>query len=91
MRSVVWLDDAISDLLEIMAYISAENPGAARRLKSRFDSTLLPVKAHPYLYPLGRIAGTREIVAHPNYVIVYRATPDRIEVVSVLHARQSYP
>ena len=74
-----------------MAYISAENPAAARRLKDRFDTTLLPVAAHPYLYPVGRIAGTHEIVAHPNYVIVYRATKERIEVVSVLHARQLYP
>ena len=39
----------------------------------------------------GRIGGTREIVAHPNYIIVYRVQTDRIDIVSVLHARQEYP
>lgn len=31
------------------------------------------------------------VVAHPNYVLVYRVAVDCIEVVSVLHARQQYP
>ena len=35
-------------------------------------------------------ARTREIVVHPNYLVVYRVT-DRIEIVTVLHARQEYP
>lgn len=33
---------------------------------------------------------TREIIAHPNYLVVYQIT-DRIEIVSILHARQEYP
>lgn len=33
---------------------------------------------------------TREIVAHPNYIVVYRVLPDRIQVVEVLHSRQQY-
>jgi plasmid stabilization system protein ParE len=45
---------------------------------------------HPYLYRFGRVPGTREIVVHPIYLVVYRVT-DRIEIVTVLHARQEYP
>ncbi|AZE89844.1 hypothetical protein C4J97_3145 [Pseudomonas orientalis] len=34
MLSVVWLDEAISDLIDIVTFIATHNPGAARRLKS---------------------------------------------------------
>ena len=45
---------------------------------------------NPYLYRPGRIAGTREAVVHPNYILVYRVT-GTIEILAVLHARQRYP
>jgi toxin ParE1/3/4 len=38
-----------------------------------------------------RVPGCREIVAHPNYVILYRVAAVCIEVVNVVHARQQYP
>jgi toxin ParE1/3/4 len=91
MLPVVWLDDAIADLANILTYIAGADPSAARRLKARLEAAPLPLTEHPYLYPAGRVPGTREVVAHPNYVIVYRVAAERIEVVNVLHARQQYP
>jgi plasmid stabilization system protein ParE len=43
------------------------------------------------MFRLGRVDGTREIVAHPNYIVVYRVVADRIEVTAVVHARRQYP
>nr|WP_015647661.1 type II toxin-antitoxin system RelE/ParE family toxin [Pseudomonas sp. GLE121]AGL12831.1 toxin of toxin-antitoxin module [Pseudomonas sp. GLE121] len=91
MLPVVWLDDAITDLTTVITFVASENPSAARRLKTRLEAAPLPLTEHPYLYPLGRVPGTRELVAHPNYIIVYRVSSERIEVVNVLHARQEYP
>lgn len=91
MLPVVWLDSAIADLTEVITFIAEENPGAARRLKSRLEAAALPLAEHPYLYPGGRVSGTRELVAHPNYVLVYRVAPAQVEIVSVLHSRQEYP
>ncbi len=56
-----------------------------------YDRWFRPVAEHPYLYRSGRAPGTRELVAHPNYVLVYRVTLKRIEVVNIIHARQEYP
>ena len=91
MLPIVWLQVAVNDLSSIILYIANENPSAARRLKSRLQAAPLPLAEHPYLFPLGRVSGTRELVAHPNYIIVYRIASDRVEIVNVLHSRQTYP
>ncbi|SAK72380.1 translation repressor RelE [Caballeronia hypogeia] len=44
-----------------------------------------------YLYRNGRVSGTREVVVHPNYIVVYAVSADAIEVLNVLHSRQCYP
>lgn len=91
MLNITWLSTASSDLAEIITYVSERSPQAARNLKENIQSAVIPVVEQPYLYKRGRVPGTREIVAHPNYIVVYRITHTDIEVVNVLHARQEYP
>lgn len=91
MLPVQWRASARKDLTGIIRYIADRNPAAARRVRDLIEAAILPAAEHPYLYRLGRVPGTREVVAHPNYVLVYRVVVDCIEVVSVLHARQEYP
>lgn len=86
-----WRSTARDRLAAIVSYVAERDPQAARRLKARLESAPLPLSEHPYLYPAGRVAGTRELVAHPNYVLVYRVAAERVEVVTVLHTRQQYP
>lgn len=40
---------------------------------------------------IGRAPGTREIIAHPNYIVIYRVLPGVVEVLDVVHAGQEYP
>jgi toxin ParE1/3/4 len=89
--TIEWSPSARRDLARIIEYIAADNPAAAQKLRERLEGVVSPLSEHPYLFRPGRIAGTREIVAHPNYVIVYRVLSDRIRVSAVLHARQQYP
>jgi len=91
MLPIVWRATARDDLLQIIRYIANEDPKAARQLKERLESAVLPLAEHPYLYRFGRVPGTRELIAHPNYILVYRVAADAVEVVNVLHARQQYP
>jgi toxin ParE1/3/4 len=37
------------------------------------------------------VPGLREVVAHPNYVVLYRVAAACIEVVAVVHARRQFP
>ncbi|MHB9456494.1 type II toxin-antitoxin system mRNA interferase toxin, RelE/StbE family (plasmid) [Pseudomonas amygdali pv. morsprunorum] len=88
---IIWRQRARMSLAKIIRYISNEDPQAAQAILERLQSAILPVADHPYLYRPGRVLGTRELVAHPNYVLVYRVTLERIEVLNVIHARQEYP
>ncbi|WP_258861287.1 type II toxin-antitoxin system RelE/ParE family toxin [Neisseria gonorrhoeae] len=45
----------------------------------------------PYMGRKGRVAGTREFVAHPNYILVYQVKLDEIRILRVLHGSRKYP
>ena len=87
---VEWRPLARAQLSEILEYISDRHLVAASELYKNIEAAISALPQHPYLYRFGRVPGTREIVVHPNYLVVYRVT-NRIEIVTVLHARQEYP
>ena len=88
---IQWRVSARDDLASLIRFIANENPLAARRMKAFIESSVLPASQYPYMFRPGRIPGTREIVAHPNYIVIYRVMGDHIEVVNVVHSRQEYP
>ena len=87
---LVWTDDATSDLLDILDYIGARNFAAAEGFNAAIKHAAENLPDHPYIYRCERLAGTREALVHPNYLLVYRVT-ETIEILAVLHARQRYP
>jgi toxin ParE1/3/4 len=91
MLPVFWSASARANLATIIRFIANVNPSAARHIRDLIEYSVLPAAEHPYLYRTGKVSGTREIIAHPNYIVVYRVMAERIEVVNVLHARQEYP
>mgnify|MGYP003538713077 FL=1 len=91
MLSVKWRDEAKVDLLEIMGFIAERNEQAAYDLQARIERSFVHLPEHPYLYkPSLRVAGTREIVVHPNYIVFYEVT-DVIEILAIVHAREDFP
>ena len=92
MLALVWSEEADADLDDITAYIGRHDLAAAVRLWERILDSTTHLPKHPYLFKASeRMPGCREIVAHPNYIVIYRVQLDRIEVLRVLHARQQYP
>ena len=86
-----WSQEARKDRLSIIRYIGRHDPVAATRM-----STLLKKAARSLLkFPLkgrcGRVAGTRELIAHENYLLIYIVDGDIIRILTVLHAAQQYP
>ncbi|KJS68062.1 MAG: type II toxin-antitoxin system RelE/ParE family toxin [Serpentinimonas sp.] len=92
MFPIVWLESADADLADITDYIGLRDIAAAERLWYRIRNSVLPLSQHPYLYRSSeRVPGLRELVAHPNYLVLYRVGKTCIEVVNVVHARREFP
>lgn len=86
-----WSKAARADLLEILDYISDDNPAAAERLIAEIEAKASRLPERPDLYRKGRAAGTREMVVRPNYLVVYTVDERAVRVLRVLHAAQNWP
>lgn len=91
MGVVRWSDEAERDLVEILDFIAQQNPAAADRMQALFSRAVKNLRDHPLIYREGRVSGTREIVVHPSYVLIYRIAPDVVWIVDVLHSARQYP
>jgi toxin ParE1/3/4 len=91
MLPIKWTKSARNNLAKIVTHISADNPEAALKIRNLIEGSVLQLADHPYLFKSGRIPGTREVVAHANYVVVYKVKSDFVEIAAVLHTRQKYP
>ena len=88
---VRWSDEAERDLVEILDFIAQQNPAAADRMQALFSQAVKNLRDHPLIYREGRVSGTREIVVHPNYVLIYRIGADAVWIVNILHSARRYP
>jgi addiction module RelE/StbE family toxin len=91
MLPLVWLEEALDDLESIIAFIEVQNPSAAERIGQAIRHAAAQLPQHPYMHRTGRVAGTREALVTPNYLIIYRVALDVIEILAVKHTRQQYP
>ncbi|MEL1265902.1 type II toxin-antitoxin system RelE/ParE family toxin [Pseudoxanthomonas putridarboris] len=91
MRLIFWNPLAEEDRDTILDYLKARNPGAALAVADLIEKNVGALPDNPERGRPGRIPGTRELVFHPNYQVIYEVTPEYIEILSVVHSRQQYP
>lgn len=91
MLRVSWTVRGLDDLDQITEYIGDRNFAAAERIRALIEESAERLPNHPYAHRPGRVAGTREAVVHPNYIIIYRVGAEEITILAVIHARQQYP
>lgn len=91
--SVQYTDRARASLRAILEHIAEDDPVTAHRFVDEIvDSIEGTLSAHPRAGRPGRVTGTREWVAHRNYVVAYRVTEaDDVEVLDVVHAARLWP
>lgn len=86
-----WTPEATQDREEIYDYIEADNPVAALALDELLEEKAGRLLDHPGLGRRGRVAGTRELVVHHHYLLVYDVDTERVRVLRVLHAVRQWP
>lgn len=88
---VKWTDKALADLDIIVRYIFQESPAAAFDIEDLILNGVQNLSQFPYLGRVGLVFGTRELVIHPNYIVVYRIDEPLVQIISVVHTRRQYP
>jgi plasmid stabilization system protein ParE len=89
MADVQWSDAALTELIEIRAYIALFNPAAAERMLTRLIAlgeslAMFPNRGRPAAY------GTREMTTVPPYILNYEVVGHRVMILRVRHgARES--
>lgn len=88
---LVWTRPAREDRKAIREYIAVDNPSAALDLDELLSEKAARLLDHPGLGRPGRLQGTRELVAHRNYILIYDVADDLVRVLRVLHAARQWP
>jgi len=88
---LVWTHTAHADRKAIREHIAQHAPKAALDLDQLFSNKVDVLLTHPELGRIGRVAGTRELVAHKNYILVYDLADDMIRILRVLHVARQWP
>lgn len=91
MMRLFWTPEAVQDREDVFEYIEADNPVAALALDELFEEKAGRLLDHPGLGRTGQVGGTRELVAHQNYILVYAVSNDSIWILRVLHATRMWP
>ena len=85
-RRVIRSPRAAEDIIELWANIAIDDPAAADRMLDAIEDKLSKLAANPRLGP-ARPDTAKHFRLSPirRYIILYRALPDGIEVVRVVH------
>jgi toxin ParE1/3/4 len=88
---LVWTRTASTDRKEIREYIAQVDPVAALAIDELISQKASGLVDHPGLGRPGRVTGTRELVLHQNYILIYDTSADLIRLLRVLHAARQWP
>ncbi|MDE1991729.1 MAG: type II toxin-antitoxin system RelE/ParE family toxin [Rhizobiaceae bacterium] len=88
---LAWTPEARADRHAIYAYIEAENAAAALMLDELFAKRSRQLITHPMTGRPGRVSGTRELVVHKNYILIYDFAGETVRIIRILHAAQQWP
>lgn len=89
--TVKWTKTAIHSLAKIVEYIEQDNPSRAISFVQEIRQKTNLLAEFPGVGRAGRVIGTRELVAHKNYVVAYRMRGEHVEILRVQHVAKRWP
>ena len=93
MIALIWSPRSIADLEEIRAYITADSPAWAELTVQRLVATVERLRQYPdsgRMVPERQSPELREVVSG-RFRIVYRRTPDLVEIATVFRGSRDFP
>ena len=88
---LIWSAESLDEIQNIASYISVDNPTAAVEMSEQiFSSVEQILPDNPHAGRPGRIDGTRELVVHTSYIVVYEIN-NEIDILAVRHTARLWP
>ncbi|HEY5105588.1 MAG TPA: type II toxin-antitoxin system RelE/ParE family toxin [Caulobacteraceae bacterium] len=88
---VVWTPEARQDRAEIWDNIAADNPNAAARMDQLFSDAARSLSDFPLRGRMGKVSGTRELIPHESYRLVYQIGSETVWVLALVHTARRWP
>jgi len=88
-----WSPRAAEDLERICEWIARDHPETAHRVARTIYDQCSRLKVFPNLGRASRrMAGRRELTFAPlPYIVVYRVSPNAVEISRIFHGAQDWP
>ncbi|MEO6430655.1 MAG: type II toxin-antitoxin system RelE/ParE family toxin [Nitrosospira sp.] len=88
---VIWTPEAEQDRDDIWNYIADDNSDAATLMDELFSDAAARLVTYPMLGRIGKILGTRELVPHENYLLVYEVIQKTVWILALVHTARQWP
>lgn len=88
---VAWTPEALQDRDDIWNYISTESPRAAARMDQLFSDAAASLSEFPKRGRAGTVSGTRELIPHESYRLVYEIEGETVWVLALVHTARQWP
>jgi toxin ParE1/3/4 len=88
---VIWTPEALQDRVDIWDCIVADNLRAAARMDELFSDAAAQLTDHPKLGRPGKTEGTRELILHENYRLVYEISGETLWMLALVHTARQWP
>ncbi|MFC5422106.1 MAG: type II toxin-antitoxin system mRNA interferase toxin, RelE/StbE family [Stutzerimonas stutzeri] len=89
---VIWTARARVELDEIADYVAPISASAGLALVRRLRQAGKQLGEHPHMGRPGRVDGSRELVVNGTpYVLPYRVSEGRVEILAVIHTSRQWP
>ena len=88
---LVWTRLAQADRRAIREYIATDDQRAALSMDELFTQKAARLAQLPEMGKPGRVDGTRELVAHRSYILIYAVKDDHVQVLRIMHTARQWP
>lgn len=82
---VLWTLAAEQDRADFVDFIAQDNLLAAILMDELFGTAVGRLAEHPFMGRPGQIPGTRELIPHESYRLVYEVQADTLWILALVH------
>ena len=93
MIALEWTKIAEKQKDQIVDYIALDNIAAAVEMDTLIENSAESLLAQPEKAKPGRVPGTRELVIHEHYMLIYKYSVEEnaVTILNVLHTSRQWP